>query len=146
MKQNNNQSDLMSMSSSAGLSYLTVRSFVYIILILRSLYFQSLQSLLNWIQLDTSWTSPVCTSFQLLNNKSILPSVAAFSFLCQFQLKLSVTVERSAKTLHRMSPCTPMSFSPKSSGEKTPEKQHQHHFNQGYIELTEIYYQIIKKF
>ena len=31
---------------------------------LRSLYFQSLQSLPNWIQLHTSETSPACTSFQ----------------------------------------------------------------------------------
>ena len=45
---------------------------------LRSLYFQSLQSLPNWIQLHTSETSSVCTSFQWINNNNTIPTVTVF--------------------------------------------------------------------
>ena len=75
VKQINSQSELTSMSSFAGPSYLTVRSSLYIILhhlIVKSLHFQSLP---NSIQLPTSETSPVCASFQRTNNKNTLPSV-----------------------------------------------------------------------
>ena len=39
---------------------------------LRSLYFQSLQSLPNWIQLPTLETSPMCTSFQRTNKTNVI--------------------------------------------------------------------------
>ena len=64
----------------------TIRSSVYIIFNLRSLYSQSLQFLPNWIQLHTSGTSAKCTPFQWIKNKN--------TFFCyslpirQFQLKL----------------------------------------------------------
>ena len=90
------------MSSFAGQSYLTVRSSVY----MRSLYFQSLQSLPNWIQLPTSETSPVCASFQRINNKNTILSVTVFHW-DNFSLSY-FAVGKAAKTLHRMSPCTPV--------------------------------------
>ena len=102
VKQINSQSDLIWMTSSAGPSYLAIRSnlddeFCQPVLHrnqilclhhfnLRSLYFQSLQSLPNWIQLHTSRTSATCTPLQWINNKN--------TFFChslligQFQLKL----------------------------------------------------------
>ena len=70
---------------------------------LRSLHFQSLQSLPNWIKLPTSKISPMCTP----NNKNTLPSFTAFyeaSFGSSY-----FTLKRAAKTLHLMSPCTPVS-------------------------------------
>ena len=106
MKQVNSQSDLISMSSFAGPSYLTIRSCLHHFN-LGSLYLQSLQSLPNWIQLYTSEISPMCTQFHWTNNKSTLPSVTVF-----YQANSSssyFTVERAAKTLHRMSPCMPVS-------------------------------------
>ena len=39
---------------------------------LRSLHFQSLQSLPNWIQLPTLEISPVCTSFQTTNETNVI--------------------------------------------------------------------------
>ena len=54
MKQNSSQSYLTSLSSFAGPSYLTIRSSCLHYFNLRSLYFQSLPSLSNWIQIDTS--------------------------------------------------------------------------------------------
>ena len=67
MKQINSQLDLIWMTCFAGQSYLIISSFVYIIFNLRSLYFQSLQSLLNWIRLHTSRTSAIYTPFQSIN-------------------------------------------------------------------------------
>ena len=69
VKQINSQSDLTSMLSFAGPSYLTIRSSVYIFN-LRFLYFQSLQCLPNLILLHTLGTSPVCTSFQWINDRN----------------------------------------------------------------------------
>ena len=74
---------------------------------LRYLHFQYLQSLSNWIQLPSSETSPVFTLFQWTNNENTLTSVTA---LYQASSSSSYfSVERAAKTLHRMSPCTPVS-------------------------------------
>ena len=71
---------------------------------LRSLYFQSLQSLPNWTQLHTLETSPVCTSFQWVNNKHAIASIRTVPAQV-----IHSAVERAARTLHRMSPCTPVS-------------------------------------
>ena len=64
VKQINSQSDLISISSFAGPvlphnQILCLHHFN-----LRHLYFRSLQSLPNWVQLHTSENSTVCTSFQ----------------------------------------------------------------------------------
>ena len=45
---------------------------------LRSLYFQSLQSFLYWIQLHTLETSALCSPCHWRNNKSRLPSITVF--------------------------------------------------------------------
>ena len=68
VKQISIQSDLTSMSSFAGPSYLTIRSSVFIIL----LYFQSLKYLQNQFQLHTSGTSAMCIPFQWTNHKNTL--------------------------------------------------------------------------
>ena len=100
MKQINSQSDLTLMWSIAGPSYLTMSQVLSLHHFnLRSLHFQSLQSLPNWIQLPSSETSPVCSSFQ-----------SSSSYF---------TVERAAKTLHRMSPCTPVSIPAKITWKET---------------------------
>ena len=65
---------------------------------LLSLYFQSLQSLPNWIQLHTSL-------FQWTNNTIL--SVTAFYYASSSSN--NVTLEKTAKNLHRMSPYTPAS-------------------------------------
>ena len=86
VKQIDSQSDSISMSNFAGPgpSCLTIRSSVCIIFNLRTLYFQSLQSLPNWIQLHRSRTSAICTPFQWINNKNFFYSL----LLGRFQLNL----------------------------------------------------------
>ena len=75
---------------------------------LRSSYFQSLQSLTNLFQFHALKTSPMCTSFQWTNNKNTLPSVLAFYYTSSSSSYF--TVEGGAKTLYRVSSCTPVSF------------------------------------
>ena len=77
---------------------------------LRSFYFKFLQFLPNWIQLHTSGTSAICTPFQRINNKK-LSSLTAFYWASSSSSYF--TVEKAAKTLHQMSPCTPVSVSSK---------------------------------
>ena len=78
VKQINIQSDLTSMSSWLILPHSQILSLHHFNL--RFLHFQSLQSVPNWIQLATSKTSPLCTSFQWTNNKIMLSAIKlAFS-------------------------------------------------------------------
>ena len=78
VKQINIQSDLTSMSSWLVLPHSQILSLHHFNL--RFLHFQSLQSVPNWIQLATSETSPLCTSFQWTNNKNMLSAIKlAFS-------------------------------------------------------------------
>ena len=64
VKQINSQSDLIWMRSFAA----RLKSYNKILCLhhfnLRSLYFQSLQSMPDWIQLHTSRTSAICSQFQ----------------------------------------------------------------------------------
>ena len=64
VKEIKSQADLIWMSSFAGLSYLTIRSSVYIILMLDPYILNLLQSLTNSVHLHTSQTSLLWTSFQ----------------------------------------------------------------------------------
>ena len=78
VNQLNIQSDLTSMSSWLILPHSQILSLHHFNL--RSLHFQSLQFVPNWIQLPESETSPVCTSFQWTNNKNMLSTIKlAFS-------------------------------------------------------------------
>ena len=107
MKQINGQSYLISMSSFAGPSYLSIRSSVCMIWIWDPCIFNFYNLCHTLDQLHTSETSPVCTSCQRKNNKSTIPSVTVF---CQESSSSSYfAVERAAEPLHRMSPCTPVS-------------------------------------
>ena len=109
VKQINSQAGLISMSSFAGPSYLTIRSSVFVFwhLLSTSLYFQSLQCLPNLILLHTLETSPMFTSFQWINDKTnslqLQPSIRPAP--AQVTSKY-FTVEKATKTLHQMSPCT----------------------------------------
>ena len=81
VKQMNSQSDLICRPIIPHNQILCLHHFN-----LRSLYFQSLQSLPNWIPLHTSGISRICTRFQLINNKN---TFFCYSLLLgQFQLKL----------------------------------------------------------
>ena len=78
VNQLNIQSDLTSMSSWLILLHSQILSLHHFNL--RSLHFQPLQFVPNWIQLPKSETSPVCTSFQWTNNKNMLSTIKlAFS-------------------------------------------------------------------
>ena len=104
VKQINSQSDLIWMTSFAGPSHSQSDPLCTSHFNLTLLYFQSLQSLANWIQLNMSGTSAICTPFQWINNKN---TFFCYSLLSgQFQLSGYFTVETTAQTLHRASPCT----------------------------------------
>ena len=111
MEQINSQSDFISMLNFAGLSYLTIRSSVYIILIWDSCIFNPY----NLCQTGSNYTRrrphqcALHFSKQMYyNNKSIpLPSVRPVP------AQVILLMERAAKTLHQMSPFTSVSIAAK---------------------------------
>ena len=85
---------------------------------LRSLHFQSWQSLPDWIQLHTSGTSAICTPYQWITNKN--------TFLCyslllgQFQLKLFHCGKGPPKLCIECHPVPLWTFPPKSRCSLSP--------------------------
>ena len=110
MKQINSQSDLISMSSFAG----TVLPHNQILCLhhfnSRSLYFQCLQCLPNLILLDTWETHQCALHFNVeitrTNFLQLQPSIRSVPAQVR---STYFTVERANKTLHQISPCTPVS-------------------------------------
>ena len=104
VKQINSQSNLTSMTSFAGPSYLTIKSSVYIILTwdscLPNLIVYYILAKLHHCALHFN------ESITRTNLLQLQPSIRPVS--AQVTRKY-FTVERAAKTLHRMSPCTPVS-------------------------------------
>ena len=111
VKQINSQSDLTSMLSFAGPSYLTVRISLYIILIWDS----CISNLYNLCQTGVSYLRRKPHQCALRLNKQITrthflqlqPSFYTSSSSSYF------TVEKAIKTLYWMSPCTPVSVNAK---------------------------------
>ena len=100
VKQINIQSDLTSLSSWLIFPHSQILSLHHFNL--RSFHFQSSQSVSNWIQLATSETSPVRTSFQWTNNKNMLSAIkVAFSAIkIAFSISERVLLENFTGVFH----------------------------------------------
>ena len=103
VKQVNSQSDLISMSSFAGPSYLTIRSCICIILIWDPCIF----NLYNLCQTGFNYT--LQEPHQCALNFTEQITQGHFLLLQPSIRPIPAQVERAAKTLHRMSLCTPVS-------------------------------------
>ena len=96
------------MPSFAGLSYLTIRSSVYIILIEILIFL--IFTISDKLHAFTYVGNLANVDFISMNKQQEHTSSCYSPLLDQFQFKFKLfTVERAAKTLHQMSPYTPVS-------------------------------------